>query len=192
VAPQAVAGYETLGMIYRDLSLYSSDSRSLAIAAFTEATKLEPANPVIAAELGKLYLADDRTEEAILWLGKSLALKENYFEAEFNLAKAYIQAEQEAEALEILNELASQRQSADIFYEQGRAYFNQDNFAAAINSFSQVLGLSPVHANAMYSLALAHEAIGNPDEALYFLKKVLKLNPDSKEVVEKIEELEEE
>src|SRR3989339_688776 len=168
------------------------NKRDLELAGghFKKASELEPSNPVLALELGKL-LINNNPEEAILILEKAKGLKSNYLEAEFNLAKSYIGAGQEKEALMILEELSENNSRADIYYELGRAYYNLGDFRGAINSFRQVITVSPIHANALYGLGLSFEQTGEKQEALYFFKKVSALNPDNKELKEKIKELEE-
>src|SRR3989339_495326 len=190
LAPYYVVPYETLAMIYRQIGEYSYSYQELAIQMFKKASELEPSNPVLALELGKL-LINNNPEEAILILEKAKGLKSNYLEAEFNLAKSYIGAGQEKEALMILEELSENNSRADIYYELGRAYYNLGDFRGAINSFRQVITVSPIHANALYGLGLSFEQTGEKQEALYFFKKVSALNPDNKELKEKIKELEE-
>ncbi|RLC38310.1 hypothetical protein DRH27_02595 [Candidatus Falkowbacteria bacterium] len=191
-APFSIIANEALGIIYRDIGTYSKDNQVFAIKAFREAKKLEPTNPVLSVELGKLYLETGAIVEAVSVLEEANNLKNNYFEAEFNLAKAYSQSGKEYDALMILDKIVKEQPSADVFYEQGRIYYNIGNFDMAINNFEEVLDIVPNHSNALYSIGLAFEGIGEKDRALDFFKKVLDLNPENKEIMEKIESLEEE
>jgi len=191
-APFSVAANETLGMTYRDISSYSEDSLPFAIEAFKNARKLEPTNPVLSTELGKLYLDSGVTIEAISALEEASQLKENYFEAEFNLAKAYSLGGRDSEALIILDKITKEYSSADVFYERGKIYYNTGNYNQAIMDFEEVLNLSPDHSNALFSIGLAFEEIGEEDRALDFFKKVLDLNPGNEEIMGKIKDLEKE
>ncbi|MBW2164191.1 MAG: tetratricopeptide repeat protein [Deltaproteobacteria bacterium] len=78
----------------------------------------------------------------------------------------------------------------DLYYEQGRAFFNLNRHEEAIERFSQIISLEPLHANALYSLGLSYTALGENKEALYYFKKVIDLNPGNKDVGEKIKDLE--
>ena len=119
-APLSVAALETAGIIYRDISDYSPDSVHLASDFFSRAIKIEPSNPVLWTELGKIQLKGAEPVKAVDSLFKAVELKEDYDEAQFNLAKAYIDSEDEDKALEILSVLEKKKTSADLFYEQGR------------------------------------------------------------------------
>ncbi len=189
-APYAVAPYETLATIYRDLVPYSPDSASQAISVFVQAAGKEPSNPVLPAELGKLELEQGITDSAIAHLETARALKPNYASVNFQLARAYIAAGREADALPILDQLAQESPSADIYYEQGRADFNLKRYEQAIERFGQAIVLNPLHANALYSLGLSYEALGENKEALYYYNKVADLNPDDEGVKTKVKALE--
>ena len=191
-APYSVAANETLGMVYRDISAYSPDSRPFAIGAFINARNLEPTNPVLSLELGQLYLESGDTPEAVSALEEAVNLKNNYFEAEYNLAKAYSSGGRDSDALIILDKIAKEYSNADVFYERGKIYYNTGNYNEAIKNFEEVLNLLPNHSNALFSIGLAFEKIGEDDRALEFFNKVLNLNPGNEEITKKIEELEEE
>lgn len=190
-SPNYVATHETLGMIYRRIIPFSEGSVSKAAEAFKSAIKLEPSNPVLYTELAETYIDDESYSEAVFTYKKALSLKPDYFRARFGLAKAYIEAGENDEALNILNALTEDYPTAEILYQKGRAYFNKGSVEEAISSFRTVLSLSPNHANALYSLALALEEEAEIEQALYYYKKVESLNPANIEVIERIRNLEE-
>ena len=189
-APFAVITYETLGMIYSAISDYSSDSEFLAALAYVKALELEPTNPVLAAELAKAYERAGETAKAITAYERVLELKADYYEAGINLAKLYSSQERGVEAIAILERLEKINPTLDLFYEQGRIYFNQGDWDEAIIKFQEVINISPNHANALYSIALALIELEQNDEALSYLRRVAALNPDNQEVKDKIGELE--
>ena len=190
-APFAVTAYEALGMIYSSISDYSRDSEIMAAQAYAKALELEPTNPVLAAELAKAYERAGETAEAIAAYERALELKNDYYEAGINLAKLYSSQERGVEAINILEHLEAVNPTPDLFYEQGRIYFNQGEWDNAILKFKQILNISPNHANSLYSIALALLELEKNDEALSYLRRVAALNPDNQEVKKKIEELEE-
>ncbi|MDD5072117.1 MAG: tetratricopeptide repeat protein, partial [Patescibacteria group bacterium] len=85
--PNCVAAWETLGMVYRDIRFFTQGSEIWAAKAFSQASALEPSNPVIRTALGKVYLDADKLDEAEEALRKALELKNNYHEADFALAR---------------------------------------------------------------------------------------------------------
>ena len=86
--------------------------------------------------------------------------------------------------------MTEERSNIDILYEQGKAYFNLKKFDQAIQKFSQVISIEPLHANSLYSLGLSYSALDEVDEAMYYLKKVADLNPNNFKLMEQISELE--
>ncbi len=73
--------------------------------ALNEATRLEPDNPVITANLGILKASRGDTEGAIRALAAAIAAEPNLHEARFNLALAYAQAGRKSEAIAAAREL---------------------------------------------------------------------------------------
>ena len=78
----------------------------------------------------------------------------------------------------------------EVYYDQGRIYFSRKNYDLAINKFSQVIKHIPNHSNALYSMGLALEELGEKEEALKYFKKVLELNPNNEEIEKQIQSLE--
>ncbi|MDO8261341.1 MAG: tetratricopeptide repeat protein, partial [Candidatus Magasanikbacteria bacterium] len=189
-APYSVVAYETLGAIYRDLSIYIQGDNTVVIDTFKQAVSLEPSNPVLASELGNAYLSKSLYDEAIRAFQYSFNLRNDNYDAIFGMAKAMIALKQDQEAMNLLKELEKKYPSADVYYEEGKILFNLKNYEAAIVKFQQVIGVSPLHANALYSLGLSLEANGEKEGALHYYKKVLELNPGNEEVKAKIEGIE--
>lgn len=188
-APDSVLAWETLGMVYRDISSLSAGSEIWAVKAFSRAFELEPTNPALAAELAKAYLNSNDLAGAEKYFEKSRELKPDYYEAELGLAKVYLKEKKDGAALRLLSDLAGRVASPEVYYELGRYYFNHGEIDKAIDRFNAVLALFPGHSNSLYSLAIAYEAKGKAGEALKYYEKVLELNPGNAEVEMKIKEL---
>lgn len=188
----AVTTEETLGAIYREISPYVADAQVQSIAAFREAIKLEPSNPVLYTELGKAYLTNKQYNEAIIALAKARDLKEDYYEASYELGQANLEQGDWDKALEFIQSLVGKYNDEAINFTLGQIYFNKKNFGEAIKYFNNVLTVTPNNVNALYGLGLALEASGEKEQALYNFNKVFKLNPTSKELTDKVAALEKE
>jgi tetratricopeptide (TPR) repeat protein len=188
-APNSVVPYENLGGIYRDLGSYLSNANQLAIVSFAKAVALEPANPVLLTEMGKIYFKTNQMDLANAVLQKAIALKDDYYDAKFSLAKVDNEQGKFGEATVLLNDLENKYDPTLVYYEEGRVFYNQQNYSQAINKFHQALTISPNYANALYSLGLAFTQAGDNQQALYYFKKVSQLDPQNTEVKKKIEEL---
>ncbi|MDO8592310.1 MAG: tetratricopeptide repeat protein [bacterium] len=188
-AGYSVLAWETLGMIYRDIKPLASGSEPWAVKSFSQALALEPANPVLAAELAKAYANDNDPAGAEKYFIKSLELKPDYLDGKFGLAKNYLQEKKDGLGFKLLSELSGQVTDAEVYYELGRYYYNHGEIDKAIGRFNLVLSLAPSHANSLYSLGIAYEAKGQNKQAVKYYEKVLELNPGNSEVEKKIKEL---
>ncbi|MFH1255456.1 MAG: tetratricopeptide repeat protein [bacterium] len=188
-APYSVQTQETSGMIYRDVRNLVLGSEIWAERFFDSAFSLEPANPVLAAELAKAYFNNNDVINAEKYFLKSDEMKHDYYEARFGLAKVYLKNKKDSQAFNLLNELASEIYDEEIIYELGRFYYNHGEIDKAIDRFKLILSSSPKHSNSLYSLGIAYEAKGDIKEALKYYGKVLELNKDNKDVEKKIKDL---
>lgn len=188
-APNSVKAQETLGMIYRDIIPLTAGAEIWAEQFFKNSLVFEPTNPVLAAELAKIYLNNNNTVKAEEYFIKALDLKSDYYEAKFGLAKVYLKDKKDNSALKLLNELAEKVMDREVFYELGRFYYNNNEIDKAIERFKLALSLAPKHSNSLYSLGIAYEAKGDTKTALKYYRQVLELNQGNEEVEKKIKEL---
>ncbi|MDE5587772.1 MAG: tetratricopeptide repeat protein [Acetatifactor sp.] len=65
------------------------------------------------------------------------------------------------------------------YYNEGFEYFRHDEYPAAIESLDKAVYYDETHMDALYYLARAYHANGNPEEAIETYQKVLELFPDS-------------
>jgi tetratricopeptide (TPR) repeat protein len=126
-------------------------------------------------------------DNAITTLLKAKELKEDYYEAQFNLARAYARTNDFNKAINFLKDLIQEYKSPDVYFELGRLLYNQGDIDGAIIQFRQAITTSPNHSNSLYSLGLAYEAKGETEEALKYFLKALDLNPGNNEIIQKIE-----
>jgi len=189
VAPNSVMAWELLASLYRDVRAIAVGSVVPAIRYFEKAASLEPTNPVLLTELGKMYLANNQTNDAVTVLAKAIALKSDYAPAIVGLAKTYDSLGQPDRALVTLEEAAQRAPDAELVYETGRLYYNQNDTAKAIERFTQAIAARPDYANALYSLGLAYQKQGDNVKSLEQFQKVLELSPNNETVQKLVEEL---
>ncbi len=210
INPASVIVWENIGLIYRDLGSITGDAYVWAEDYFKKAILLEPVNPFLYVNLGRIQMIlasagdkinDEKMDEAFVNLKKARSLKEEYLGVYLNEALALENQGKTEEAIASLEDYfrdflalgrgvwQNQSELAEFFFQLGRFYYNQDNLDKAVINFVQALNLSPFHANARYSLALILEKQNKIDEAIQQLEIVLKLNPDNEALKNKIEEL---
>ena len=188
VAPNRVAVWETLGVAYRDIQ-FAKGALDWGVKAFQKAVELEPANPIVRTELGKLYVVKEEFDLAKEEFDKAIALKSDYMPAYLQRALLYEkEGNSEAAILEMEN-LVVNNFSTEVLFQLGRLYYNRGNIEKAIEQFQRVIQMIPNHSNAHYSLGVAYEKQGKTIEARMEFERVLKLNPGNAVIRVKLDEL---
>lgn len=81
--------FSNLAMIYRQLVNLAEGASNWTIASYTRAAQLEPTNPQLRLELGAVYYAQSNWDQAIQLFGQAVSLKPDWANAHYNLAAAY-------------------------------------------------------------------------------------------------------
>jgi len=190
LAPKQVAMWETLGVIYGEIKSVASGATEWGVKSFTQAISLEPNNPVVYTELGKLYLTTNEISKAQEQFSKALERKPDYADA---LIQQALVSEKEGDAQGAIKKIeslaADYPYSPEILFQLGRLYFNNNRTEEAITQFKQVIILTPNHSNAHYSLGVAYAVQGKKILAIEEFEKVLELNPNNQDVQKKIDQL---
>ena len=189
ISPNRVIAWERRGMIYRDIREMATGATQWGINSFEKAIALEPTNPVLHTELGKL-LALDTPEKAKIEFEKAIELKPDYLEAQIQIALMLEQENNLPEAVRKLEDLVNLYPvNIDLLFQLGRLYYNNNQVDEAILKFQQVVDLVPNHSNAHYSLGMAYSAKGEIEKAIKEFERVLELNPGNEDVIQKLEKL---
>jgi len=192
LGPNQVANWETLAMVYREIRSVASGAVDWGIKSFERAISLEPTNPVVYTELGKLYVLTNNIEKAREEFSLALAKKPDYTDA---LIQDALLLEREGDTQGAIRQMESlvvnYPFSTEIIFQLGRLYFNNNQITLAIEQFKRVVILLPDHSNAHYSLGVAYAAKGETNLALLEFEKVLELNPGNQDVIKKLEQLRE-
>jgi len=187
--PGQVTTWETLGMIYRDIRLVASGAMEWAIKSFEKAITLEPTNPVLYTELGKL-LSINEPEKAKEKFAKAAELKADYLDARIQSALIYERENNTEEAIRSMEDLSLEYPfNPEVLFQLGRLYFNAKRIDDAIGQLEKVVNFMPNHSNALYSLGIAYKEKGEKEKAIKAFEKVLELNPGNEDVQAKLDEL---
>lgn len=193
LAPNSVAVWENLAIMYENAAALIPEARDWAIKALHEARVLEPSNPVIISKLGNNMLLLGKTDEAIKFYEMAIVLKKDFLEAYRALATAYEQAPNVEKAISVRALLANISPSDfENLYNYGRLIYNRNakgDRDLAEKIWLQVVEGQPNYSNALFSLGSLYESRGQKTVALRYFNKVLSLNPGNKEVKNKINAL---
>ena len=190
ISPNLVSTWETLGMIYREISTMAPGALEWGIKSFEKAISLEPTNPVLYTELGKLYLILGDIPKAKDNFGKAISLKSDYVDA---LIQEVLISEREGNTVEAISKMEGLATTfpfnVEVLFQLGRLYFNGGRVDDAILQLESVVTLFPNHSNALYSLGIAYQRKGQKEKAISAFEKVLELNPANLDVQAKLNEL---
>jgi len=190
LGPNRVGAYEVSGIIYRDIQGIAQGALEWAVKSFEGALSLEPKNPAIINELGKLKLLADDKEAAKVLFEKASAMKKDFVESGLQLA---LMDEEEGNIEGGVSRLEGLVQSApfstEARFQLSRVYYNKNDYEKAVSQAQQALILFPNHSNSLFLLGLSLVKIGEKDLALQAFQKVLELNPNSQQVKEQISNL---
>jgi len=183
VAPRDVANWSVRGFVYRNVVNLIGGAEEWAIKSYEEAAKLEPANPYIYTELGRVYLAKNERDKAQEQFQKALELKSDYAPAHFQIATISVLEGKTGEAIEKM-ETARALSPFDVglAFQLGVLYYNDKQYDKAKAEFERAVALNGNYSNARYFLGLIYDREGKKSEAISQFEKVANLNPDNEEV----------
>lgn len=196
--PENVANWNVRGFIYRNMIGILGGAEDWAIKSYQRAAELEPANPFIFTEIGRVYLqkADllGEVEGKEIEIGenltlakenfeKSLELKPDYAPAHFQRAMIYVREEKTGEAIQKLEEIKSVVPfDVGLAFQIGVLYYNDENFSKAQEEFERAVNLNENYSNARYFLGLIYDKKGKKDLAIAQFERIERLNPENEEV----------
>ncbi|MBV9677942.1 MAG: tetratricopeptide repeat protein [Acidobacteriaceae bacterium] len=129
--------------------------------SFLEVLRLDPNFPTLHLELGKLYISQRRTEDAIREL--KVALKENPAneDANYFLGSLLVRESHYAEGITYLEQARKLKpDSWAVYFYLGRAKLHLEQTEEAVTLLRRAVELSPDDANAQYQLGRALQADG--------------------------------
>jgi tetratricopeptide (TPR) repeat protein len=193
LSPNSVNTYQNLGNIYRDLvGIAQGEPEKQAISEYTKAIELEPKNPILYTERGKIYFRMEKVEEAKKDFQRAIELAPQYLDAQIQMTFVEEHEGKRKEGIKRLEGLAQSypyNLSLDLLFRLGWLYYNDKQYDNAISTLERVTLIAPNHANALFILALAYQQKGDDKKAIELLERVASLNPGNKEVEKKLKEL---
>src|SRR4029078_6496410 len=134
-----------------------------------EAEKLDPVSPITSYVATAAYLANDRIDDAVIEGQRTLQLDPNYFYLDSNLAAAYREKGDFAEAIA----LYTKAQEATHFPSSGLAitYARMGRQIEARNVLAQLMQEREKRYVSAHSIAAVYVAFGEKDEAFRWLER---------------------
>ncbi len=192
ISPNQIVMRQNLANIYRDLVGVAGGAADWALTSYNDAIEIEPKNPILYAERGKIYLSLEKTEEARNDFEKSISLAPSYTDGNIQYALFLENQKQVGDAIKVLEEVIGKYPFAanlDTIFNLGRLYHNNNQHDQAIDILESARTNAPNNSNILFVLSMSYQKKGNISEAKKLMEKVLELNPQSEEAKRKLEEL---
>ncbi len=148
--------------------------------SYLEVQRLDPDFPGLHLELGKLYISQRRTEDAVREL--ELVLKQNPADQDANyfLGSLLVQETRYAEGMPYLERAKKQRPDGwSIYFYLGKAKLRLGQPAEAVALFQRAVDLNPDEASALYQLGRALQTCGREAEAGRAFRRVQELKANA-------------
>src|SRR3989338_3539098 len=156
-----------------------------ARAAYEKAQTLNPTSPVTPHALAELEIAAGRNVAAKEFLGKAIALKQDYVPAIFLLSQLEVATGNVTEALQAAEAAAYfTPNNPNVLFQVGVLRAAKRDRAGAIDALSRAVEADPRFANAHYFLAALYAQAGDYDRAGDELATVAALGEDNARAVE--------
>ena len=189
VASNRVVVWESMGQIYKSIAA-APGALDWSINAYKQAIKLEPTNPALHLELGRLYAQREEFDMAEKEFAKAIMQKEDYILAFIEMSLIQEKKGDADSAIFKLEQLAVKyRSNIDIRFQLGTLYYNAERPEDAIMQFELVLLAVPNNSNVLYSLGAAYESAGRTKDAIVQFEKALALNPNNQDLESRLRRL---
>ena len=173
LAPACTGCYQTLAQIAE-----RQQNSEKALSYLVAAKRLEPANPEVLFEFGKVCLERNLVDDALPALTKAVALRPDQDSYVYVLGSANVARGNLSQAASLYAQLLQKHpHDAILNYAMGAVYFLQAKYTQAESSLKQSLELQPDQVAASYYLGLTYNAIGDDEKAIPLFRQLLKNHP---------------
>lgn len=160
-----------------------ADMYEIAIASYSNASKLNPNNPTLYFEVAQLEASRNNFADAKRFIGKSIELKNNYIEPIFLLSQIQVAEGATKDAITSVQvALQIQPRNPLINFQLGLLKYNDKDYKGASEAFKNAVDLDGNYSNARYFLGLSYARLAKNTEAIEQFEIIQKLNPDNTEV----------
>jgi tetratricopeptide (TPR) repeat protein len=178
INPNYIDAYYEMGLAYWKGKQYQE-----AIDQFTNVTTRGQADdskvPKAYYSLGRLYLLENKLDQAQMALQTSVGFDDQYAEAQYYLGEVYRRQKNFSSAIEAYK-LAAALDSTDMqtYYKMGIVYKEDGQYEGAVEAFQKVIQSGTKFAtDSRYRLGTVYNAMGRYQEAIGILEQYLELKP---------------
>ena len=139
-----------------------------------------PSHPEVLSKLGTIYLYQDKLNDGIQLIKKSLEANPYQPDVLNNYAVALLNTNQSKEALEVISKAIQLKPDyIDAYYHQGLIYKSLGLYDDALNAYKITMKLKPSHENAILNSAALYIQLEKYNEAISILSSAQLKQPSS-------------
>jgi len=173
-------GQATADQYYQaGLQLYTAKDYTRAIQYFDAALKMDPNNIGALRGAGNCYVSLNQPAQALPYYEKALAANPSDTQLAQFVESLKAQAGSAAPAATGAADPAAAAPATGAAYAQGKALFDQKQYAAAIPLFQQALTENPLDANAHYYLGYSQYVSGDKKNAALSFARTNRISPNA-------------
>jgi len=151
-----------------------------ALAGLEQLVLVYPEREQFLLEYGRLLVLNGFHEEAIHVWGKVLKISPHSHSAQYNLAKAYLEAGEQEKAIALYEELLRSNPN----HEEGMFNFANlkqsiGDFESAITLYKGMLSRNPMHIDAWVNIGMAYKSSGLYGKAEFCYRRALELDHEN-------------
>lgn len=179
--PTDVLAYNHLGTIYQ-----KRNENQKAIQTFLKALKVDRNHPILHLNLAKSYEQEGQNKNAIAEYEAALRSKPGWNDAINDYSKLLLSLNKTKEAKEIVSQaLAVDPQNSKMHSTMGKIYAFQSDYESSAAEYKKALAVNPESNRALIGMAEALEESGNALQAVDYIEKAERKNPDDLEILKK-------
>jgi tetratricopeptide (TPR) repeat protein len=181
----------TLAVLYQELAGVGIEGAyEQAQTAYTSARNENPTNPVPVFRLAQLETARGNRGAAISNLDAALVIKPDFAPAHFLRSQLLAQDQRLEDAVASAVAVVQLVPGDPLgWYNLGVILYMGRSFNEAGAAFVQAVTLQPDYSNALFMLALTFHQVGQPEQAIQAMSRVVELNPTDTTVPAMIENI---
>jgi len=202
LAPKDSANWLVRGQIYRGVVGVITGAEDWSESSFVEAAKLDPSNPYLYTEWGKLYYNEASLlssqaqkdaaakekmtgllDQALEKFSKAIELKADYAPAHFQSAAAFDMQGKLTEAIKKMETyIQLMPNDSGTAFQLGVLYYRAEKYDYAKAAFIRAIVLDDNYSNARYFLGLLYDREGDKESAIDQFDRIAQLNPDNDQI----------
>lgn len=179
--PTDVLAYNHLGTIYQ-----KRGENQKAIQTFLKALKVDRNHPILHLNLAKSYEQENQIANAIAEYEAALRSKPGWKDAISDYSKLLLSLNKTKEAKELVTQaLSVDPQNVSMHSTMGKIYLLQSDYENSTGEYKKALAIDPNYKSALIGISEALEDNGNAVQAIEYIEKVEKANPDDSKILKR-------